>query len=46
MSTPVSVLLEEKFETRDLPATQLVHFNGDSKKCPDFIQNLNILYIR
>ena len=46
MSTPILVSLEEKFETRDLPATQLVHFDGDSKKCPDFIQNLNIFYIR
>ena len=36
---PTSFLLQREFETRDLPAINLMCFNRDSKQWPNFIQN-------
>ena len=36
---PTSLLLQREFETRDLPAINLMRFDGDSKQWPNFIQN-------
>ena len=33
------LLLQREFETRDLPAINLMRFDGNSKQWPDFIQN-------
>ena len=35
---PTSLLLQREFETRDLPAINLMRFDGDSKQWPNFIQ--------
>ena len=37
---PASLLLEREFETRNLPAINLMDFDGDSKQWPNFIQNI------
>ena len=37
---PTSLLLQGVFETRDLAAIDLMHFDGDSKQRPNFIQNI------
>ena len=36
---PTSLLLQREFETRNLPAINLMRFDGDSKQWPKFIQN-------
>ena len=36
---PTSLLLQRKFETRDLPAINLKRFDGDSKQWSNFDQN-------
>ena len=36
---PTSLLLQREFETRDLPAINLMRFDGDSKQWPNFDQN-------
>ena len=36
---PTSLLLQREFETRDLPAINLMRFDGGSKQWPNFIQN-------
>ena len=36
---PTSLLLQREFETRDLPAINLMRFDGDSKQWPNFLQN-------
>ena len=33
------LLLQREFKTRDLPAINLMYFDGDSKQWPNFIQN-------
>ena len=36
---PTSLLLQREFQTRDLPAINLMRFDGDSKQWANFIQN-------
>ena len=36
---PALLLFQREFEARDLPAINFLHFDGDSKQWPNFIQN-------
>ena len=36
---PTSLLMQREFETGHLPVVNFMRFNGDSKQCPNFIQN-------